>query len=177
MTIARTFVLAATLSSVHGFQRPSLAQYGAQASPAVVTTIDSPAEALRTPNTALRIVVRDADGPDQPIGQAYVVVSRVDSASKNDYPQRGISSNDRGLLTVRLTAGDYTVSVRRVQFHEARFTIHVRSNCEQILEVYITHALYPFDRCQVTTGTNPPCDPGPPPTLSRAILTTCAHSP
>lgn|SRR5512146_2925332 len=175
MSIARIFALTTAASSICAFQQ-LLAQSGDQASPPVITIINSAAAGLRTPNTALRIVIRDADAPDQPIDQANVVVSPADSAAAG-HPPRGVASNDRGIVAaMRLNGGEYTVAVRRIGYYEARFTIHVRSSCEQFLEVYITRSIYQFDRCQVKTTGSPPCDPGPPPTPSRAVLTTCAHA-
>lgn len=175
MSMARTLLVAASASVASAFHVGLLAQSGAQASPPVVGIVNSPADGLRTPNTALRIAIRDSDQPDQPIDQAYVVVSRADSVT-GDPERRAVSTNDRGLVTMRLSGGDYVVSVRRVGYHEARFAIHIRSSCEQVLEVYITQAIYRLDRCQVRTAGSPPCDPDPPPTPSRVVLTTCAHA-
>ncbi len=176
MSIARAFVLSAAVAGVGAFQQRLLAQYGEQASPPIVTIIDSPDTRLRTGNTALRIAIRDSDAPDEAIDQASIIVSRLDSATAGQ-PSHRASSNDRGnVAAMRLDGGDYTVTVRRVGYHIARFTLHVRSNCEQILEVYITRSLVEFDRCQVQTSGRPPCDPGPPPTPTRVVLTTCAHA-
>ena len=176
LSTARTIVFAAAASVVSAIQSHLLAQSGDQASPPLVTIINSPDARLRTGNTALRMAIRDSDAPDEPIDQASIVVSRLDSSPAGPV-SRTVSSNPRGkVAAMRLDSGDYAVTVRRVGYHAARFTIHVRLDCEQILEVYITRSVYDFDRCQVQRSGSPPCDPGAPPTPTRVVLTTCAHA-
>jgi hypothetical protein len=176
MSMVRALILALVASGASASSHSSRAQTGAQPGTPLVTTIISADSRLHHPNTALRIVVRDANTPDQPIDQAYIVVSSLGSEAQAGMP-RGVSSNDRGIAVVtRLDSSQYSVWVRRVGYHEARFTIRLRPSCEQILEVYIARHVMEFDRCQVTTSTSPPCDPSPAPAPSRAILTTCAYA-
>ena len=176
MSIPRALFLAVCVLSILAYEHPAVAQSGAALAPAPVVTIVSDDSLLRTPNTVLRIVVRDADGPDQPIGQAYIVVFRSDSGAGHR-PPAGIITDDRGRLTAATPdSGDYSVVVRRIGYRVAQFNVHLRRNCEQIREVYIAGSVVQFDRCQVRTAVSPPCDPDPPPTPSRGVLTTCAHA-
>ena len=175
MPLRRMYALAVVALGMSAFCNSLMGQYGPQAAPTAVTTVNSAGESLRTGATGLRIVVRDTDAPDQPIDQVCIVLVRSDSIA--DRGGSCVSTNERGVVALSaLAGGDYAVSVRRVGYHEARFTIRVRSKCAQILEVYVTNALFPLDRCQVRTAGAPPCDPAPPPTPSRAVLTTCAHA-
>lgn len=173
MSPFRAFILAVVASGARAHVHSLLAQPAAQSAAPFVTTIISADSRLRNPNTGLRIAIRDVDAPDQSIDQAYVIVSRLSSDAPAAAPRR-LASNDRGIaVATRLDSGEYSVWVRRVGYHEARFTIRLRPSCEQILEVYIAQSVVQFDRCQVRTATSPPCDPDPAPTPSRGILTTC----
>ena len=71
------------------------------------------------------------------------------------------------------STGDYSVWVRRISYHEARFTVHLQPNCQQILEVYLTRSAVEFDRCLVVTS-GARCPPEPKPTPGRVVFTTCA---
>jgi hypothetical protein len=176
MSIPRALFLAVSALSVLAYEDPAAAQSGAALAPAPAATIISADSLLRAPNTGLRIVVRDADGPDQPIGQVSILIFRSDSGAGRR-PPAGIMTDDRGQATAAIPdSGDYSVVVRRVGYRAAQFNVHLRRSCEQILEVYIARSVVQFDRCQVRTAVSPPCDPNPPPTPSRGVLTTCAHA-
>jgi hypothetical protein len=176
MSIVRPFIFAVVSLGGGAYEHLLRAQAGADSSSLAVATVVSADARLRKPIAGLRIVIRDADAPDQPIDQAYIVVSRLSSNAPAG-PPLGTISNDRGVVVAtRLDSGEYFVRVRRVGYHEARFTIRLRPSCEQILEVYIAQSVVQFDRCQVRTVVSPPCDPDPAPTPSRAVLTTCARA-
>jgi hypothetical protein len=171
----RTVLLATVASSLCAGGRSLLAQTDSLILSPVVTVF-SPALRLRVPNSGLRIVVRDVDAPDQPVWEANVVVTSLDSAA-GGRPTHSASSNERAIITgLQLATGDYSVLVRRIGYDKARFAVRLRAGCEQVLEVYIAQAIFGFDRCQVRTAGSPPCDLDPPPTPSRAVLTTCAHA-
>lgn len=169
MSIVRALILAVSLSSIDAYEHFTFAQSGAPPSTPITTVVTGDWR-LRTTNAGLRIVIRDADAPDQPIDQAYIVVSRLDS-SAGPRPPRGISSDSRGMVAaVRVDSGEYSVLVRRIGYREARFKIHLRPNCEQILEVYIARSGFQIEGCMARTVGSPPCAPYPPPTPSRVVL-------
>jgi len=175
MLTARAFTLALAATSVRAYDQTAFAQRQAQSATPLVTII-SEEPRLRASNAGLRIAVRDADAPDRPVDQAYIVLSAADSAADHRRPL-SLSADGRGLVTAaNLDSGEVSVWVRRVGYHEARLTIRLRANCEQILEVYIAQSIVQLDRCQIRTATSPPCDPDPRPTSSRAVLTTCGHA-
>jgi hypothetical protein len=174
MSKARACLLALVVMRAHTSIRAAFAQ--AAITPTPVITVVSSDSRLRASYAGLRIVVRDADAPDQPVDQAYVVVASPDSTATKR-PPRGFSSSDRGLVSAAgLDSGEVLVRVRRVGYHEARVAVHLRPSCEQVLEIYIARSIVQLDRCQIRTPTSPPCDPDPPPTPGRAVLTTCANA-
>lgn len=174
MSITHGALLALLVSAAGAWNAPSLAQV---AGPALVpvTVVGSVDPRLHTRAAGLRIVVRDVDAPDRPIDLANITVDGIDSTGR--YLKWGARTDDRGVATVmHAGSGDYTVLVMRVGYNHARLTVYLRPNCASILEVYVAKDNMQLDRCQVTVVGRPPCDPDPPTTQSRAVLTTCAQT-
>jgi len=172
MSTTRAVLLPGIILCAHAHGHSLRAQSGDKP-PAPATIVRSPGSLIASQVTGLRIAVRDVDAPDLAIGQTYIIIFHPDTAAGR--PQRRVSSDDHGLVaSIGLDSGEYIVRVLRVGYREARFTIRVRPNCEQILEIYLSRSTVQFDRCQIRTAGSPPCDPDPPPTPSRATFTTCA---
>jgi len=176
MSVSRALLLALGASSSLASARSAVGQPGRSPEAAPIVTIVSADSSLRIRNTRLRIVVRDVDGPHPPIDQASIQVGGLDSNVRRR-PTVSIKTDERGQVTATAPdSGDYSVVVRRVGYHEARFDVRLRPNCDQTLEVYIARSVHEFDRCQVKTSVSPPCDPGTGPTSGRGVFTTCAHA-
>lgn len=136
-----------------------------------MTTILSEDGRLVTSSAILRVVVRDVDLPDLRLAQAFVISNPAADTSRS--ANRSASTTDSGIATFTgIASGRYTITVRRLGYHTARFAILVRPACQQVLEVYLPAMVTQFDYCQVRTASTPPCHE-PETTPSRAVLTTC----
>jgi hypothetical protein len=97
MSTARAFMFALAVTSVRAYDHVAVAQRQAQSATPLVTIISADSR-LRTSNIGLRIAVRDADAPDRPVDQAYIVLSGADVGAANRRPL-SFSADDRGLVT------------------------------------------------------------------------------
>lgn len=104
----------------------------------------------------LAVVIRSADLPMQVLGQA-----RVQLAVGNDAKAIASASSDSvgAAAFDALNVGSYRVTVSRIGYESAVFTVPVESGCRTVLEVYLGMAFL---------GIAPP-----PPTPSRAVATLC----
>lgn len=142
----------------------------------VVATIVSNDFRLWNPRSALRIVVRDVDAPDKSIPEARILISRAHRQPAQRDQIFAILGEGRGLGPVSLDSDDYVVQVRYIGYESSRFTVHLRANCEQVLEVYATRAEARGDRVCLAGAASTSCPAEPSPTPARAVLTTCASS-
>lgn len=133
---------------------------------AELTTVVSEDSRLRARQAGVRVIVRDVDAPDQPVSQAFVMISASSRAAIADV---------KGVATITpIDSGSYSIRVSGAGYEVATFLVRLRPACLQVLEVYLPRFGVMFDRCQVRTASSPPCPPEPKPTPSRAVLTTCA---
>jgi hypothetical protein len=118
----------------------------------------------------LRIVIRDVDIPDQPLDAAVVSLEHVGPAASSLIALTAKSSATGAATIAPVDSGEFSIVIHRLEYEPLRLSIHLRTVCRQVLEVYMVRAGL-IDSHQVTVG-----QPAPEaqPTRPRAVFTTCA---
>ncbi len=106
------------------------------------------------------MVVRNVDGPDLPIQDAFVTVAPI--GLRPVAIPNNLTRADGAVTFEVFNWTDVVVRVRRVGYVEAQLVAHLRSGCRHVLEIYISQEWTVLDRAS------------PPRTPARATLSICA---
>ena len=156
MKLFTQFAIAAATTACAGVRAPAPASVLTSPRVATVESLNNSA-----PNTPARlvIVVRDGDAPDRSVPGATVALGR-DEASLQSVSALHVTAKADGVVTFeRLDPGEYALLVRQIGYAPFQFVVSLRSQCREVLEVYL--------------GQNPLCLFECSPTPGRAVLTTC----
>jgi len=156
MRLFTQFAVAATATACAGIRPPAPAR--SLTSPGV-TTVESLRNSAADLPARLVVVVRDGDAPDRSVPGATVYLGQ-DKTNLQAVSTLRASSKADGVVTFeRLDPGEYALLVRQIGYAPFEFVVNLRSQCREVLEVYL--------------GQNPLCLFECSPTPGRAVLTTC----